>query len=111
MTAQTPFDLFVFYLSPAHLKGKAPRTTTVKSVSIDNLFNPRTNATAPAIVLHFDNVRRSLKLNKTQASAMMEITGHDEITAWVGAKITISHAITKNHKETIQITKPQESTP
>jgi hypothetical protein len=46
--------------SCAVFAGKPPRT-------VDSIFNPRTNGSAPAMVLHFAEARRSLKLNKTQA--------------------------------------------
>ena len=101
----TPYDFFVFYLEAVHLAGKA-RTVTIDRVTVEQVFNPRINANVPSIVVHFKDARRSLKLNKTQAEALMELTGKEEFEAWTGTRVTLTPTETKNHKLTITISKP-----
>jgi len=101
--ATTPYDVFQFFLAPAHIT--APRTVTVESASIDDIYNPKTMRNEPAIVLTFRAARRVLKLNKTQAESMMAIAG-EIIAGWQGVTITLSPAKAKNGKATIAITMP-----
>ena len=105
---QSIHEVFTFYLSPAHVEGH-PRTVTVKSVTADMIYNAQAKKELPAIVLHFTDARRSLKLNKTQAEAMWTITGTDDFHKWTGHKIHLATAPAGNGKMTIKISKPNES--
>lgn len=105
-STQTPYDLFTFYLKAAHLRDQ-PRTVTIESAVVMDVFNPGLNKNVPSIVLHFKDARRSLKLNKTQAEAMMQIAG-ETIVGWAGVQITLTPGKTKSGKETITITSAKE---
>lgn len=99
---QTIHDLFTFYLSHHHIT--APRTVTIDKVVITNVFNDKAGKELPSIVIHFKDARRSLKINKTQAQALWDITGTDDFTKWAGAKIQLSKEPTKRGgKFTIKI--------
>jgi len=100
----TPFDVFDFFLTGKMLVGKPPRIVKIQAAEIRPVFNPRTLTDEPSIVLAFENAGRKLKLNKTQAGAMMEITNTDKIASWPGALITLSPTRTKSGKDTITIT-------
>ena len=99
-------DLYTFYLSPAHID--KPRTVTIESATIKNVFSAQMNRDIPAIVVHFKDARRSLKLNRTQTESLWDITGTDDHTKWSGARVTLSTAKTKGGKITIVISEPTE---
>lgn len=116
MTTPTPpetipasiHDLYTFYLSPAHLEGKPPRTVTIAQAEIKMVFNSILNKDIPEVILHFTDARRSLKCNKTQTEALWDITGTDDHKRWTGSKITLTRTPTKRGgKFTIKITKPE----
>lgn len=104
-TAAGIHALYTFYLSPAHVD--KPYNVTVGLAEIKGIFNSIANKELPAVILHFSDARRSLKLNKTQTEAMWDITGTDDITKWAGTKITLSTKKTKSGKITIVISKPE----
>jgi len=106
MTAQTPktaYDVFTFYLSPSHIT--EPRTVTIEKVEIKELYSSFEGQSVPAMIVHFHKARRVLKLNKTQALALMDITGTDDHTKWAGTTVTLSKVKIKGGKETIKIEK------
>ena len=102
----TVYDFFTFYLEAAHLQGQA-RTVTIAAAEAAQVFNPRTNHNDPALVVKFRNANRALKLNKTQAEALMTIAGED-YTKWTGTVVILSPAKSRNGKDTILIS-PVES--
>lgn len=101
---QSVYDVFTFYLKADHLKDQA-RTVTVDSVSILPVFNPGLNKNVDSVVMHFSDARRSLKLNKTQCEALMQITGSDDFVKWSGMKVILTPARSKSGKNTIAISK------
>lgn len=103
---QTIHQLFTFYLSANHLD--KPATVTIDAADIRQVFNDKAGRELPAIVIHFKDARRSLKLNKTQTEALWEITGTDDYTQWAGTKVTLTKVPTKRGgKFTVEITKAQ----
>lgn len=103
---QTLHHLFTFYLSPAHID--QPRTVTIDSAEIRQIYNDKAGKELPGMVIHFREARRSLKVNKTQAEAIWTITGTDDHTKWTGARVTLTKVPTKRGgKSTIEITKAQ----
>ena len=104
---QTIHDLYTFYLSPAHV-GDKPRTVTIDSAVIREVYSAQLNRNISALVVHFKDARRSLKLNRTQTEDLWELTGTDDHTKWSGTRVTLSTAKTKGGKITIVISKPEE---
>lgn len=109
MTTTNPasiHDLFTFYLKADHID--QPRTVTIDHVTIKPVFDDKAGKELPAIVVHFKDARRSLKLNKTQTATLWEITGTDDHTKWNGIRVTLSKEPTKRGgKFTIKISKPE----
>ena len=56
------------------------------------------------MVLSFENRKKKMPLNKTQAGKLIEILGTDDYSQWVGAEITLTPALASNRKDTIAIT-------
>lgn len=102
---QTIHDLYTFYLSAAHID--KPRTVTISQATIKPVYNAKAMKELPEMVLHFSDARRSLKLNKTQAEDLWDLTGTDDHSKWSGVKITLSKVPTKGGKFTIKISKPE----
>lgn len=101
---RTPYDVFTFYLAPAHIT--KPTTLTILKAEIKDIFNPHTGEDEPALVIWFEKAHRALKVNKTQTEKLFEITGTDDHTKWKGAKVVLSPGIAKSKKKTIDISKP-----
>lgn len=105
------------WIKPSHLNGR-PHDRTVRAVRVDDVWNPRTRAKEPAVILTLSHKgKRSageLILNKTRCIQMEEITGTDIIDDWIGAHITLYPAV-KSGKNTIYVkateNKPQEPPP
>lgn len=102
------YDLYEFYLEPRDLKDKA-HVVTVESVKVDNVINPRAHKPERKIVLRFVSRRKSMILNKTQAGAMMEITGTDDYNKWKGAEVVLVSGRAGNGKDTIVVTTRENS--
>ena len=97
------FDLYDFYIEPADLKGQTHRVKVVTAKS-ESIFDPILKRDVPRIVLAFENRKKKMPLNKTQAGAMIEIVGTDDYTKWVGAEILLTASMARNNKQTITIT-------
>jgi len=96
------YDVYVFYLEPADLKGQSHTVKIVKA-RVEPVFDPNVRKGIPRIVLAFENRKKVLPLNKTQVAALIEITGTDDYSLWVGKEVTLSPAPASNRKETIVI--------
>ena len=102
------YDLYEFYLDARDLKDKA-HVVTVESVRVDSVINPRAHKPEKKIVLRFVKRRKSMILNKTQAGAMMEITGTDDYNKWKGAEVVLIAGRASNGRDTIVVTTRENS--
>ena len=96
-------DIYTFYLEAAALRGQS-HALTVAAATLKDVWDPRAKRAVPHIILTFAKAKRVMKLNKTQAGAMIEITGTDDYTRWPGARVILTPAPSPNGKETIMIT-------
>lgn len=102
------YDLYEFYLEPTDLKDRA-HLVQVQSARVESMFNPRSTKKDQKVVLRFINRRKAMILNKTQAAAMMEITGKDDFTKWAGVEIVLVADRASNGRDTIRICTREES--
>lgn len=93
------------WLSAAHLQGRTV-TVTVETSAVEQLFNPRTKTKEAKFVLSFYKKQLRMVLNKTQAEAMVMVTGCDDSDGWIGHQISIAPAKAPNGAETITISRP-----
>jgi hypothetical protein len=96
-------DIYTFYLEAADLRSQS-HTLTIAAAKVEQIYNPQLKRNVPAIVLTFEKAKKVLKCNKTQAGAMIEITGTDDIEKWPGAKVILTPAPSSNGRQTITIT-------
>ncbi len=97
------YDLFVFLLQASDLQGKS-HALTIAAVDVEDVYNPRAKRPQPALVITFEHARKHMKLNKTQAAALMAITGTDDYSKWPGTQVVLTPALSPNGQETITIT-------
>lgn len=91
------YDYYQFYLKPEDLRGQEHTVKITKAY-------PKKFFTETKLVLEFENKRKAMKLNSTQAEAMMDITGTEHEKQWIGKEITLSDKVMFNGKRTIKIT-------
>jgi hypothetical protein len=91
------YDYYKFYLKAEDLMGKSHMVKVSKAY-------PKKFFTETKLVLEFEGKRKALKLNETQAEAMMDITGTEHERQWVGAEVTLTPAKLFNGKQTIKVT-------
>jgi len=92
------------YPSPWLHAGDLAKPVTVRIASVElQEFHLPDGTDHLALVIAFEKAKRRLILNKTQARAMMAITGSEVFGEWVGASITLAPAVAPNHKGTIAI--------
>ena len=96
-------DVYSVYMQAADLRGQA-RVLTVAVAAAEEIWNPSAKKAQTFVVLRFEKARKVMKLNKTQAAAMIEITGSDDYSTWPGARVLLSPAKATNGKDTIIIT-------
>ena len=97
--------VYEFYVEAADLKGK-PATLTIESAAVRPVFNPRAKKNEDRVVVTFHRALRKLCLNKTQAEALISLTGTDEIEKWSGAVVVLLPDRSPNGKDTIKVTAP-----
>ena len=97
------YDVYIFYLDPEDLKGQS-HTVKITDCRLEKVFDPLLKTRVPRIVLEFENRKKRMALNKTQAGAMIGITGTDDFSKWVGAEIILTPAPASNGRQTIAIT-------
>jgi len=100
------YDLYIFYIEPADLKGQAHRVR-VENVEVADTFNPRTKQKEKKIILRLAGKKKVLGLNKTRTGAMIDITGTAEIEQWIGVEIVIEPG-RQSGKDTIVISAPAQ---
>jgi len=101
------------WLRAEHLQERRP-TVTIQTVTVESLFNPRTKKNEPRLILAFFKKELRLPLNKTQAQALVDITGTDDYTLWHAYQVVLSAGVAPNKAATIVISpvpdaKPAES--
>lgn len=95
-------DLFPSrFLTATDLNGKT-YNLVVERVAIEKLRDKFTNNEEYKCVLYFTGAKKGLALNKTQALAMVEITGLEEFERWPGAQVQLSPGFARG-KQTIVI--------
>ena len=97
------YDLYTFYLEPEDLKGQS-HAVKIHTAKPEDIFNPIIKKDVPVIVLSFENRKKTMPLNKTQVGALIELTGTDDYSKWIGTMITLTPTIARNKKNTISIT-------
>lgn len=97
------FDLYDFYLEPADLRGQTHRVK-ITSAKVEQIFDPITKRDQPKLVITFENRKKKMPLNKTQAGALIEICGTDDYSKWTGAEVLLTAATARNNKPTITLT-------
>jgi hypothetical protein len=91
------YDYYKFYLKAEDLMGKSHMVKVCKAY-------PKKFFTETRLVIEFEGKRKALKLNETQAEAMMDITGTEHERQWIGAEVTLTPAKLFNGKQTIKVT-------
>jgi hypothetical protein len=102
------YDYYEFYLEAKDLKGLA-HVVKISEVRIEEFYNARTRKNDKKIVLKFENRRKSLILNKTQAGAVMDIADTDNEAKWRGVEIVLTGGRAINGKDTVIITSKANS--
>jgi hypothetical protein len=102
------FEYYEFYLEVKDLKDQA-HVVTVESVRVGEFYDKRKRKTEKKIVLRFVNRRKSMILNKTQAAAVMDITGTDDEKKWIGAELVLMGGRASNGQDTIVVTTRADS--
>lgn len=105
----TVSDIYYRWLRPEDLRDK-PHTVTIKSAQAA-LYRQRNGDMEWRIVLAFENARKEMILNKTQATAITEATGTGTYHTWPGTRITIAPGTAPNGKATIIITRASAGAP
>lgn len=94
------------WLKAAHLQGRTI-TVYVQDSTVQELFNTQAKKKEPKFVLYFYKAKLPMILNKTQALAMVEVTGVDDSDNWKGHYIALSPSVAPNGEATITISKPE----
>ena len=97
------FDVYTFYLEAETLCGRSV-VVHIERADVEQVFNPRTKHDEPKIVVHFHGKKLALCCNKTQAGALVDITGTDDFTKWAGHTVTLTPARIDRERQTITIT-------
>jgi hypothetical protein len=97
------YDIYEFYIEPSDLKGQS-HSVKIAKVALEDIFDPISKHDQKKIVLSFEQRKKKMPLNKTQVAALIEITGTDDYSQWVGATITLTPAQASNRKDTITVT-------
>jgi len=89
------------WLRPEDLAGAA-RRVQVESVDVQG-FRQRDGSTQEKIVVGFLGKQKRMICNVTQARALAEIAGSEEIDRWAGAQVVLTPARATNGKLTIAV--------
>lgn len=92
------------YLSSEDLRGTV-YTLVIESVTLEKMRDRFTQQEIHKICLHFKGAKKALPLNKTQAMAMVEISGTEAFDNWVGLQVQLQPDKYRG-KNTIRIAKP-----
>jgi hypothetical protein len=89
------------WLRPEDLAGAA-RRVQVESVDVQG-FRQRDGSTQEKIVVGFLGKQKRMILNVTQARALAEVAGSEEIDRWAGVQVVLTPARASNGKLTIAV--------
>ncbi len=89
------------YLSAEDLNGKSFKLV-VASVEFTTIHD-RFDGDVVKAVVRFENAKKGLILNKTQAMALAAICGSEEFSAWPGAQVILRPGRAHNGKPTIVV--------
>ncbi len=89
------------WLRPEDLAGAA-RRVQVESVDVQG-FRQRDGSTQEKIVVGFVGKQKRMICNVTQARALAEIAGSEEIDRWAGVQVVLTPARASNGKLTIAV--------
>jgi hypothetical protein len=84
------------------INGHRPRVI-VESVTVEQVFKPRTKRHEKKLAVNFHRKDLLLLLNKTQATALATICGTDDYTRWQGYEVVLSTGKAPNGADTILI--------
>src|SRR5690349_18138880 len=98
------------WLRAEHLQGKRP-TVVIESVTLEQLYNPRTKKHEPKLIVAFYGKSLRLVCNKTQAHALADIYRTDDYSAWVGHRVVLSTGRAPNGADTILISPVPDAAP
>ena len=98
------------WLKAHHLQAKKP-TVTIENVQIEELYNPRARRNEPRLVVSFYKKQLRMVLNKTQATALANITGTDDYQMWIGHQVVLSEGTAPNNMPTIVISPTPDPPP
>jgi hypothetical protein len=98
-------DLFTFYLKAEDLRGRTV-IATIESAKVEEVFNSRAKRNEPRLLVRFAGKKLALVCNKTQAVAIMGISGTEDYTKWTKTAVALSPGRSDNGKETIVISAP-----
>lgn len=93
---------YEFFLKVEDLRGME-HTVRVKRAYPSKAYNPNTRKQERKIALTFENRRKNMLLNATQAAVMERITGTEHEEKWAGTEITLAPGVAFNNKQTIKI--------
>lgn len=96
------FDYYKFFLKVADLLDKE-HTVKISKVYVHPVYNPNTRKTENKLALSFENRKKDMILNATQADALMSISGTEHEQKWIGTEITLAACVGFNNKKTIKI--------
>lgn len=102
MTGRTVSSVYPSpWLRPEDLGGQA-RKVRIEAVDVQG-FRQRDGSTQEKIVITFERAHKRLICNVTQARALAEIAGTEEIDDWPGLAVVLTAARASNGKLTIAV--------
>lgn len=84
------------------LKGKTT-VVTIAGATVESFYVPQINDQKTAVVLSFEGKKKRLILNKTQCISLIQITGSEVFSDWIGREIVLAPGKAANGKPTIVI--------
>lgn len=94
------------YLGLSDLDGKS-FNLTISRVEMVQVTDSYSKEKIWKAGLSFEGAKKIFLINKTQALALVEITGSESFADWIGHCITLSPGRAHNGKPTIVISKPR----
>jgi hypothetical protein len=92
------------WVTAADLGGR-PRVLVIEAVSIEPV-RQRDGSMQRKPVIRFRGATKRWIVNKTQAMALAEICGTDEIEQWVGHTVQLFPSTANNGQQTIDVRRP-----
>ncbi|MBK8211606.1 MAG: hypothetical protein IPK78_18275 [Rhodospirillales bacterium] len=102
MSGRTVSDVYPSPWLRAEDLGGAARKVVIEAVDVQG-FRQRDGATAEKVVVSFARATKRLICNVTQARALAEICGTEEIDGWRGQQVVLTAARASNGKLTIAV--------